>query len=168
MKVRPATKDDLDDIMSCVKRIKKEYFEAKGIPQWLGDYPSKADFSADIEAKRLFVMHMGECLIGFSSVSFDGEPTYSEIDGEGWKKNDKYAVVHRFGINPDWQGMGMGTTLMGLADKLCEAHHVSDIRADTHEDNAGMRHLLEKCGFEYRGIIHLANGDPRMAFEKNM
>ena len=113
-------------------------------------------------------MHMGECLIGFSSVSFGGEPTYSEIEGEGWKKNDKYAVVHRFGINPDWHGMGMGTTLMGLADKLCEANHVSDIRADTHEDNIGMRHLLEKCGFEYRGIIHLENGDPRMAFEKNM
>lgn len=166
MKVRPATKDDLSDVMTCVKRLKREYFEANNIPQWQGDYPAKSDFAADLEAKRLFVMYMGECLVGFASVGFEDEPTYSEVEGGSWKENDDYAVVHRFGINPDWHGMGMGTALMGLADKLCEARGVSAVRADTHEQNAGMIRLLEKCGFERRGIIHLANGDPRIAFEK--
>ena len=166
MKVRPATKDDLSDVMSCVKRLKREYFEANNIPQWQGDYPAKSDFAADLEAKRLFVMYMGECLVGFASVGFEDEPTYSEVEGGSWKENGDYAVVHRFGINPDWHGMGMGTALMGLADKLCEARGVSAVRADTHEQNAGMIRLLEKCGFERRGIIHLANGDPRIAFEK--
>ena len=166
MKVRPATKDDLSDVMTCVKRLKREYFEANNIPQWQGDYPAKSDFAADLEAKRLFVMYMGECLVGFASVGFEDEPTYSEVEGGSWKENGDYAVVHRFGINPDWHGMGMGTALMGLADKLCEARGVSAVRADTHEQNAGMIRLLEKCGFERRGIIHLANGDLRIAFEK--
>ena len=166
MKVRPATKDDLGDVMTCVKRLKREYFEANNIPQWHGDYPAKSDFAADLEAKRLFVMYIGECLVGFASVGFEDEPTYSEVEGGSWKENGDYAVVHRFGINPDWHGMGMGTALMGLADKLCEARGVSAVRADTHEQNVGMIRLLEKCGFERRGIIHLANGDPRIAFEK--
>ena len=166
MKVRPATKDDLGDVMTCVKRLKREYFEANNIPQWQGDYPAKSDFAADLEAKRLFVMYIGECLVGFASVGFEDEPTYSEVEGGSWKENGDYAVVHRFGINPDWHGMGMGTALMGLADKLCEARGVSAVRADTHEQNVGMIRLLEKCGFERRGIIHLANGEPRIAFEK--
>lgn len=29
-----------------------------------------------------------------------------------------------------------------------------------------MRHLLEKHGFHYCGIIHVANGDERLAFHK--
>ena len=142
MKVRPATKDDLSDVMTCVKRLKREYFEANNIPQWQGDYPAKSDFAADLEAKRLFVMYMGECLVGFASVGFEDEPTYSEVEGGSWKENGDYAVVHRFGINPDWHGMGMGTALMGLADKLCEARGVSAVRADTHEQNAWMSRLL--------------------------
>lgn len=168
MKVRPAKKEDLANIMTCVRRLRKEYFETNNIPQWQGDYPARENFAADIEAKRLFVMYMGECLIGFASVGFEADPCYAEVEGGAWKDDGAYAVVHRFGINPDWHGMGMGKALMGLADKLCESKKVSAIRADTHEQNAGMIHLLEKCGFEKRGVIHLENGDPRLAFEKNL
>lgn len=168
MKVRPAKRDDLGDIMTCVRRLKKEYFEEKGIPQWQGDYPSRETFLSDIEGGRLFVMYMGECLVGFTSVCFEPDPCYTEIEGEGWKNDGAYAVVHRFGINPDWHGMGMGKALMGLADRFCEAKKVSAIRADTHEANAAMIGLLKKCGFEERGTIHLADGAPRLAFEKNL
>jgi len=39
---------------------------------------------------------------------------------------------------------------------------------DTHEDNQTMQALLGKHGFSYCGIIHLANGDPRMAYMKTI
>ena len=29
-----------------------------------------------------------------------------------------------------------------------------------------MQHLLEKHGFSYCGIIYLANGDPRLAYQR--
>ena len=60
----------------------------------------------------------------------------------------------------------LGKALMGLADKICEVKKIPSIRVDTHEDNIGMQKLLEKCGFEKCGIIHLENGDPRVAYEK--
>ena len=166
MRVRPAKKSDLNDVMRCVSRLKEEYFEKNEIPQWLGDYPSKEIFEGDIEANRLFVMYMGECLIGFASIGIGDDPNYAVIEGDGWKGDGKYAVVHRFGISPDWHRMGMGTALLGLADKLCEANDVKIIRADTHELNAGMLGLLKKNGFETRGTIYLENGDPRVALEK--
>ena len=34
MKVRPAKKSDLSDIVSCAERIKSEYFLRHDIPQW--------------------------------------------------------------------------------------------------------------------------------------
>ena len=42
----------------------------------------------------------------------------------------------------------------------------SNIRIDTHRDNRIMRHNIEKHGFAYCGIIYLANGDERLAYQK--
>ena len=37
---------------------------------------------------------------------------------------------------------------------------------DTHKDNAIMQHNIVKHGFSYCGIIHLASGDERLAYQK--
>ena len=166
MKVRPASKADIGDILGCVRRIKHEYFEANNIDQWGEGYPSREIFAADVEKKALYVMHMGEVLIGFGSFIAGADPTYAEIEGAWLTEGDNYLVVHRLGINPDWHGMGMGTALMGLADKICEVKKIASIRVDTHEDNISMQKLLEKCGFTKCGVIRLENGDPRLAYEK--
>jgi RimJ/RimL family protein N-acetyltransferase len=49
----------------------------------------------------------------------------------------------------------------GVAAKV--GYH--DIRVDTHHDNATMQHVITKAGFSRRGIIYLADGDPRIAYE---
>ncbi|MBQ7938065.1 MAG: GNAT family N-acetyltransferase [Oscillospiraceae bacterium] len=166
MKVRPASKPDIPSVLGCVRRIKNEYFEANNINQWVGDYPSREIFASDVDKKALYVMYMGEVLIGFGSFLCEAEPTYEKIDGAWLTDGEKYLVVHRLGINPDWHGMGMGTALMGLADKICEVKKIPSIRVDTHEDNISMQKLLEKCGFTKCGTIYLENGDPRIAYEK--
>ena len=79
MRVRPAKKSDLSDVVDCAERIKREYFLRHDIPQWNDGYPSKEDFAADIEAERLFVMYLGEALIGFISVGVEHEPTYDIV-----------------------------------------------------------------------------------------
>lgn len=166
MKVRPAAKSDINDVLGCVRRIKCEYFEANNINQWADDYPSREIFAADVEKKSLYVMHMGEVLVGFGVFSAEKESCYSDIDGAWLTSGENYLVVHRFGINPDWHGMGMGTALLGLADKICEVKKIVSVRVDTHEDNISMQKLLEKCGYSKCGIIRLENGEPRIAYEK--
>ena len=166
MKVRPATKADINDVLGCVRRIKREYFEEKNIPQWGEGYPSREDFASDVEKKALYVMHMGEVLIGFGAFLAQPDPCYAEIEGTWKTEGENYLVIHRLGINPDWHNMGMGTALMGLADKICEVKKIPSIRVDTHADNISMQKLLEKCGFEKCGVIHLENGEPRTAYEK--
>ena len=41
-----------------------------------------------------------------------------------------------------------------------------NVRIDTHEDNYVMQNMLKKLGYTYCGIIHLENGDPRLAYQK--
>ena len=40
------------------------------------------------------------------------------------------------------------------------------MRADTHADNKVMQHLLESEGFTRCGIIHVADGTPRIAYQR--
>jgi RimJ/RimL family protein N-acetyltransferase len=42
---------------------------------------------------------------------------------------------------------------------------IDHLRIDTHRDNVVMQHLIDKNGFQRCGIIYLANGDPRIAYE---
>ena len=47
------------------------------------------------------------------------------------------------------------------------AFSVTDnVRIDTHADNAIMQHNILKHGFRFCGTILLANGDPRLAYQK--
>jgi hypothetical protein len=41
----------------------------------------------------------------------------------------------------------------------------SNIRIDTHGDNHIMQHVIKKYGFTYCGIIYLASGDERLAYQ---
>ena len=54
MKVRPATKADIGDILGCVRRIKREYFEANNIEnrmvvdsEWDDDWDEDDVFEED-------------------------------------------------------------------------------------------------------------------------
>ena len=44
--------------------------------------------------------------------------------------------------------------------------HCQSLRADTHADNKIMQHLLEKNGFTRCGVIHVADGSPRFAYQR--
>ena len=41
-----------------------------------------------------------------------------------------------------------------------------NLRIDTHRDNIPMQKCLIRNGFEYCGVIYLANGDERLAYQK--
>ena len=63
---------------------------------------------------------------------------------------DKYLVV--------------GADFAGFPLKEVVVEHRS-IRIDTHKDNVIMHHILRKYGFQHCGVIFLANGDPREAYQ---
>ena len=53
--------------------------------------------------------------------------------------------------------------LFTKAFDFCRAQ-TDEIRIDTHADNKTMQHVVAKHGFVRCGIIHLLNGDPRIAY----
>ena len=154
-----AKEADLPRIME-IYDIAKAYMRANGNPnQWNGAYPDPETLRTDIEKQRLYVYKKGGHIHGVFMLLLEEEPTYAYIEDGSWREERPYGTIHR--LAGDGEVRGLFTKCVAF----CESK-VKYLRADTHFDNHTMQHLLEKNGFERRGIIYLKNGDPRIAYQK--
>ena len=87
------------------------------------------------------------------------DPTYQVIDGAWLDDATPYGTLHRLGSD----GTHTGVLAEAVAWAWARCPH---LRADTHEDNHPMRRCLERAGFAYTGIIRVADGTPRRAYER--
>lgn len=154
-----AKEEDLPRIME-IYDIAKAYMRASGNPnQWNGAYPDPETLRTDIEKQRLYVYKKDGRIHGVFMLLLEEEPTYAYIEGGSWREEIPYGTIHRLAGDGEVEG------LFAKCVAFCEGK-VKYLRADTHFDNHTMQHLLEKNGFERRGIIYLKNGDPRIAYQK--
>ncbi len=140
-----------------------------GIDQWQDGYPYRETVLADLDAGVSWVAEIDGEIAGTCACIEDSEPTYDVIeDGEWLTCNDfrRYLTVHRVAVAVRFRGTGVSRELMAfVADRAVKAG-CGSVRIDTHEGNRVMRRMLEKNGFTPCGIIHLENGDRRIAYEK--
>ena len=154
-----AKEADLPRILE-IYDIAKAYMRANGNPnQWNGAYPDLETLRTDIEKQRLYVYKKDGRIHGVFMLLLEEEPTYAYIEDGSWREETPYGTIHRLAGDGEVKG------LFAKCVAFCESK-VKYLRADTHFDNHTMQHLLEKNGFERRGIIYLKNGDPRIAYQK--
>ena len=154
-----AKEEELPRIME-IYDIAKAYMRANGNPnQWNGAYPDPETLRTDIEKQRLYVYKKDGRIHGVFMLLLEEEPTYAYIEDGSWREERPYGTIHRLAGGGEVRG------LFAKCVAFCESK-VKYLRADTHFDNHTMQHLLEKNGFERRGIIYLKNGDPRIAYQK--
>ena len=158
--IRKAELRDMADIMKVMDAAKKIMRQSGNMHQWGDGYPSEAVIISDMEKHGGFVLEETGRIVGYFAFLPSPEPTYSNIyDGDWLDDVQSYHVVHRIASYPDAHGI-----FSDIMD-FCFSHD-ANIRIDTHKDNLIMQHNIEKHGFTYCGIIYLANGDERLAYQK--
>ena len=158
--IREAKPTDITDIMQVMEAAKKIMWQSGNLHQWADGYPSEAVIISDMEKHSGFVLEEIGRIVGYFAFLLSPEPTYSKIyDGQWTDDTRPYHVVHRIASYPDVHGI-----FSDVMD-FCFSHD-ANIRIDTHKDNRIMQHNIEKHGFTYCGIIYLANGDERLAYQK--
>lgn len=162
MQIRLAKEKDLPQ-MRTIYNAAKSYMDASGNPnQWAVGYPPEEYLREDIALSRLYVCEEDEALHGVFLFAVMDDPTYHYIEGT-WLNEEPYGVIHR--IASDGVKKGMFRMIVEFCKERMAEQNVANLRIDTHEDNKTMQHLVEKCGFERCGIIYLANGSPRIAYQ---
>lgn len=156
----PAKEEELPRILE-IYDIAKAYMKSSGNPnQWNGAYPDPELLKEDIRKQRLYVIKKDGRIHGVFMLLLEEEPTYGYIEDGSWREGETpYGTIHRLAGDGEVKG------LFPRCVAFCQSK-VKYLRADTHFDNHTMQHLLEKNGFERRGIIYLKNGDPRIAYQK--
>ena len=158
--IREAKPTDMADIMKVMDAAKKIMRQSGNMHQWGEGYPSEAVIMADMEKGGGFVIEDEEKVVGYFAFLPSPDPTYLKIyEGEWLDDVQPYHVVHRIASYPDAHGI-----FSDIMDYCFAADR--NIRIDTHRDNTIMQHVIEKYGFTYCGIIYLASGDERLAYQR--
>lgn len=159
MEIRRSTKDDLNEILKIFEEARK-FMKENGNPnQWKDSHPNVSLIESDIENKISFVCLDEGKIVGTFMYIEGAEPTYDKIYDGKWLNDEPYGVVHRIASAAGKRGVA--TFCLNWCFEKC-----GNLRIDTHRDNKPMQNLLKKIGFVTCGIIHLANGDERIAFQK--
>ena len=165
MEIRKAVKSDVNNIMKIIKQA-QEYFKNQGIDQWQNNYPNIDTINSDILNGNNYVMIKDNDIVATAVIIFDGEETYNNIYEGQWLTNSNYTTIHRIAVNNNYKGLGLSKIFKNKIEEFSLNKNIHSIRVDTHKDNISMQKLLNKCDFEYCGIINLKDGSKRIAFEK--
>ena len=159
-RIREARPTDVAEIMQVMDAAKRIMRSSGNMHQWTDGYPSEAVILSDMEREGGFVVDDGGKLVGYFAFLPSPEPTYARIYEGDWLDDVRsYHVVHRIASYPDAHGV-----FSSIMD-FCFSRD-SNIRIDTHRDNHIMQHVVKKYGFTYCGIIFLASGDERLAYQR--
>jgi len=162
MEYRKAKKEDVNFCYSCIKDA-KEYQKKLGFVQWHDGYPTIDNVREDIDNEKGYILFNKDEDIGYFALYDGPDSDYNYIDGD-WLNNKPYMVLHRLCYKSGYSGTGLSPASFEIIRKLVIDNGYNVIRVDTHEDNKVMRHILQREGFVYCGIIYF-NNSPRLAYE---
>ena len=160
--IRKSAMADLSTLMELYECGRSTMRRSGNLKQWTHGYPTQEVVARDIERGNSYLCidgSTGQAIGTFAFIAGE-DPTYARIYEGQWADDRRpYATIHRLA--------GLEGA-KGVADACINWRYEqrSNLRADTHLDNRIMQHILRKHGFRYCGIIHLANGDERLAYQK--
>ncbi|MCQ2192992.1 MAG: HD domain-containing protein [Paludibacteraceae bacterium] len=159
--IRKSTLNDVDVMMELFEAGKNIMRSDGNMTQWTGGYPQRELVTAEIERGNSYMMVApnGTCVATFALILTD-DVTYKVIYNGKWVDDVcPYGTIHRISSRPDYKDVARQCFAWAYGVR-------PNLRVDTHADNHIMQHVLKQNGFEYCGIIHLLNGDERLAFQK--
>lgn len=154
--IRPATQADMREILEIYAQARRFMAENGNPTQWGQSHPAQNILEEDIRLNRLYAVEDGGRLRGVFMFQVGDDPTYARIEGS-WRSDSPYGVIHRIA--------GVGGGIFSAALEYCSGI-IGHLRIDTHADNKPMQHVVEKAGFSKRGIIYVADGTPRIAYDR--
>lgn len=158
--IRAASPSDIETILRVFDAARKIMADSGNTNQWRNGYPSAEVILKDISRDGGFVVEDDGSIVAYFALLPSPEPTYAEIYEGCWLDDSMpYHVIHRIASFPTAHGIFKTVMAYGLSVDV-------NIRIDTHRDNLIMQHNILKHGFTYCGIIHLASGDERLAYQR--
>lgn len=160
LSIRPSCLSDIPMMQEIFSDAKAKMRASGNMLQWTGTYPDDEILKNDIERGFSYIAENEQGPVATFVLAICQDPTYKHIYEGDWLDDTRpYGTIHRIASREGVHGV-LDAVLRWAFGRI------GNIRIDTHRDNLHMRHLLQKNGFTYCGIIYLLNGDERLAYQK--
>lgn len=155
-RVELATIDDIDEIEKLYDDL-NDYLEARiNYAGWKkGIYPRRETAINGIKNEGLFVLRLGNKIVGSVVLDNNQDPAYSQIN---WKNNfskKEIIVVHTLVVSPKYMKQGIGEKLLDFVWEYSSKLKMKAIRLDVASHNKPAISLYEKHGYKYKGTVDL-------------
>lgn len=161
MTIRKAVLSDKNQILAIYEHAREQMRKSGNPNQWGTNHPPVDVIEYDIKNGNSYVIVEKDEIYGVFVFVIGTEPTYEWIEDGRWLNDALYGTVHRVASSGKQKG------IVRYCLSFCETK-ISNIRIDTHACNYIMRHLLENSGYQRCGIIYVADGSPRIAYQKTI
>ena len=156
--IRNAVPDDMPRILEIYAHARNFMAEHGNPHQWGAHHPSEIRSREDIQRGDLYVLVCDDRIHGVFAFILGDDPTYARIYDGAWHHSLPYGTIHRIA------GDGSGGILHACI-RYCEQKS-RYLRIDTHRDNVVMQNAVRKEGFLECGTIFVADGTPRIAYDR--
>ena len=164
MRIRHATTADLDALEAIYARARAFMAETGNPTQWGPNEPSREELTETVAAGELLVGTDENDVPRFAFVLLEKpEPTYLHIHDGAWPNDEPYLTLHR--VASDGSSHGVLDAAVTFAARRARACGVRNLRIDTHRDNVVMRRAIARACFTRCGIVHMADGSERIAYQ---
>lgn len=154
--VRTATADDFDAICHVYDDVIAVNTGSQYDVLWdRSQHPSDDQIRKAIAADFMYLVLLdGECM-GVGIVNDDFAEGYDQAE---WKLDlplSRVRCLHLFATHPSVEGRGVATRFLEGIIAAERARGIQAIRLDAFDYNKPARHLYEKLGFQYCGLLEL-------------
>jgi GNAT superfamily N-acetyltransferase len=107
------------------------------------------DQTAEVTRQRVVG---GDCIVAFDGYQMIGTITLyrpGRLKGSSWYQRPEVAVVGQFGVRPDFQGRGIGSSLLREAEALGNSIGAAELALDTSEGADQLIAWYERKGFRF-------------------
>lgn len=161
MEIRLAFPNEVGAILEIIEAAKKRLAQT-GSDQWQKGYPNQEMIVEDIISGQAYVALDEGGMVAYAAVIKGPEEAYEAIYDGNWQGTERqYLLFHRVAVAETALGQGVAQTFL---EGLMEGFDYLDFRADTHEKNVVMQHILTKLGFQEVGKVPI-DGE-RLAYQK--
>ncbi len=147
MKIRLATREDLDSLCSFYDRIIEHQADDEYGAGWTRDvYPNREDLRQKIGDDLFYLVSEEEHIIAAACLSMQEDNNYLDKPWTFSCQDHRIAVLHLFGVDPDYRGKGIAASF--LRSMIEENRGKTDaIHLDVINGNLPARRLYARMGF---------------------
>ena len=155
MKIRRATPEDMDQIVSIYDRIHDEEETGSVTIGWdRAIYPTRKTAEDSLMRNDLFVMEEEGVIIASAIINQVQVPEYSLAAWKHEAPEDEVMVLHTLTVDPSRKAKGYGKAFVACYEEYAREHNCCYLRLDTNFINTRARKMYAGLGYEEIGIVN--------------